>query len=44
MAAANVKEAVPYFRVRDMKASLAFYVEGLGFEIEKRWDDRGVLR
>ena len=44
MDAANVKEAVPYFRVSDMKASLAFYVDGLGFEIDKRWDDRGVLR
>jgi len=44
MSAANVKEAVPYFRVTDMKASLAFYVDGLGFEIDKRWDDRGVLR
>ena len=41
---ANVKEAVPYFRVVDMKASTAFYVDGLGFEIDKRWDDRGVLR
>ena len=36
MAAANVKEAVPYFRVSDMKASLAFYVDGLGFEISAR--------
>mgnify|MGYP000744707442 CR=1 FL=1 len=43
MPAANVKDAVPYFRVVDMKASLAFYVEGLGFEIDQRWDDRGVL-
>ena len=41
---ANVKEAVPYFRVVDMKASTAFYVDSLGFEIDKRWDDRGVLR
>ena len=41
---ANVKEAVPYFRVVDMKASTAFYVDCLGFEIDKRWDDRGVLR
>lgn len=41
---ANVKEAVPFFRVGDMKASLAFYVDGLGFAIDRRWDDRGVLR
>jgi lactoylglutathione lyase len=44
MDAVKVKEVVPFFRVADMKASLAFYVDGLGFEIEKRWDDRGVLR
>lgn len=44
MDAVNVREVVPFLRVADMKASLAFYVEGLGFGIEKRWDDRGVLR
>lgn len=44
MDAANVKQAVPFFRITDMKASLAFYVDGLGFEIDKRWDDRGILR
>lgn len=44
MDAENVKEAVPFFRVADMKSSLAFYVDGLGFTIDKRWDDRGVLR
>ena len=44
MDAENVIGAAPFFRVADMKASLAFYVDGLGFRIEKRWDDRGVLR
>lgn len=44
MDAENVMRATPFFRVGDMKASLAFYVEALGFEIDKRWDDRGVLR
>ena len=44
MDTANVREAVPFFRVSDMKTSLAFYVDGLGFTIDKRWDDRGVLR
>jgi len=44
MDTANVREVVPFFRVSDMKTSLAFYVDGLGFTIDKRWDDRGVLR
>lgn len=44
MDAINVKQVVPFLRVADMKASLAFYVDGLGFEIAERWDDRGVLR
>ena len=41
---ANVKQAVPFFRVADMAVSLAFYVDGLGFAIDKRWDDGGVVR
>jgi lactoylglutathione lyase len=35
--AANVKQAVPFFWVTDMEASLRFYVEGLGFTIKRRW-------
>jgi len=39
---ANVRQAVPFFRVADMEASLRFYVDGLGFEMTNRWvvDDR----
>ena len=36
IASANVKQAVPFFGVTDMEASLRFYVEGLGFKM-KRW-------
>ena len=40
----NVEQAVPFFAVRDMGASLAFYVEGLGFTRKNKWVDDGVLR
>ena len=42
----NVKQAVPFFWVVDMNASLKFYVEGLGFTIERRWvpDGDGKIR
>ncbi len=33
----NVKQAVPFFGVTDMEASLRFYVDGLGFTIKRRW-------
>ncbi len=34
---ANVKQAVPFFGVTNMEASLRFYVDGLGFEMKYRW-------
>jgi lactoylglutathione lyase len=34
---ANVKQAVPFFMVTNMEASLRFYVEGLGFEMKRWW-------
>jgi lactoylglutathione lyase len=37
---ANVKQAVPFFWVTDMEASLRFYVEGLGFTIKRRWSPK----
>jgi lactoylglutathione lyase len=40
----NVRQAVPFFAVADMPASLAFYVDGLGFEIKRRWTPEGRLR
>jgi lactoylglutathione lyase len=43
-AAANVKQAVPFFRVSDLEASVRYYVQGLGFRMTKRWIDDGKLR
>lgn len=33
----NVKQAVPFFGVTNMEASLRFYVDGLGFQMKRRW-------
>jgi lactoylglutathione lyase len=35
--APNVKQAVPFFMVTDIEASLHFYVDGLGFAIINEW-------
>jgi catechol 2,3-dioxygenase-like lactoylglutathione lyase family enzyme len=40
----NVKQAVPFFAVSDMAASVRYYVDGLGFEMTNKWIDEGVLR
>jgi len=40
----NVKQAVPFFAVSSMDASLRFYVDGLGFKMTQKWIDHGVLR
>ena len=40
----TVQQAVPFFGVSDMDASLRFYIDGLGFEMQHRWIDEGVLR
>ena len=32
----NVKQAVPFFGVTNMEASLGFYVDGLGFKMKRR--------
>jgi lactoylglutathione lyase len=34
---ANVKQAVPFFGVTNMEASLPFYVDGLGFKMTRWW-------
>jgi lactoylglutathione lyase len=43
---ANVQQAVPFFGVASMEASLRFYVDGLGFAITKKWtpDGDGKIR
>jgi lactoylglutathione lyase len=40
----NVKQAVPFFGVRDIQRSLRFYVDGLGFEKTIEWVPDGKLR
>lgn len=40
----NVKQAVPFFGVTNMEASLRFYLEGLGFEMTKHWTVDGKIR
>ena len=41
---ANITQAVPFFLVRDMAASIRFYVDGLGFAVTKEWRPDGALR
>jgi lactoylglutathione lyase len=38
---ANVQQVVPFFGVSNMEASLRFYVDGLGFEMTKKWTPHG---
>jgi catechol 2,3-dioxygenase-like lactoylglutathione lyase family enzyme len=40
----NVKQAIPFFNVRDINASLRFYVDGLGFKLTNQWVHEGRLR
>ncbi|MBI1763977.1 MAG: VOC family protein [Acidobacteria bacterium] len=40
----NVKQAVPFFHVHDIEASVRFYVAGLGFTKTKEWMPAGKLR
>lgn len=40
----NVKQAVPFFGVTDIEASLRFYVDGLGFAISNHWSPEGRIR
>ncbi len=40
----NLTQAVPFFYVKDLQASLRFYVEGSGFEKQLEWVADGRLR
>src|SRR5215471_7824419 len=40
----NVKQAVPFFGVMNIEASVRFYVDGLGFKKTIEWVDGGKLR
>ncbi|MBX2963682.1 MAG: VOC family protein [Cyclobacteriaceae bacterium] len=39
----NLKQVVPFFMVTDMDRSIAFYVDGLGFELKTDWRPRGRI-
>lgn len=41
---ANVKQAVPFFRVSNIEKSVRYYVDGLGFEMTRKWIVDGKLR
>jgi lactoylglutathione lyase len=41
---ANVERAVPFFWVRDIGASLRFYLDGLGFTKTAEWAPDGKLQ
>jgi lactoylglutathione lyase len=41
---ANVRQTVPFFAVSNIEASVRYYVDGLGFEMTKKWIDKGRLR
>ena len=43
-AEANVQQAVPFFGVQSIEASIRFYVAGLGFTMTKKWIHEGKLR
>jgi catechol 2,3-dioxygenase-like lactoylglutathione lyase family enzyme len=40
----NVRQAVPFFRVADIEASVRYYVDGLGFEMKNSWTPEGKLQ
>ena len=40
----NVKQAVPFFLVSNIEASVRYYVDGLGFKKTNQWVDEGKLR
>ena len=40
----NVKQAVPFFMVTNIEASVKFYAEGLGFRMRNKWIDEGKLQ
>jgi len=40
----RLRDLAPGFTVNDLKKSIAFYVDGLGFTIVQRWETDGELR
>ena len=42
--APNIRQAVPFFNVKDIEASLRFYVNGLEFTMTHEWAPEGRIR
>jgi len=40
----NVQQAIPFLMVTNMDASLRFYLDGLGFQMTKKWIVEGKIR
>jgi lactoylglutathione lyase len=40
----NTHEVVPFLAVKDMGKAVAFYADGLGFELREKWVDEETLR
>lgn len=40
----SVNEVVPFFAVKNMQKALAFYIDGLGFELDNKWEQDGIIR
>jgi len=40
----NVEQAVPFFAVSNIEESVRYYVDGLGFEMTRKWIEEGKLR
>lgn len=40
----GVNRVVPFLAVADMQQSVAFYVDGLGFDFEFKWEPEGWLQ
>ena len=40
----KITQTVPLFDIADVEKSIAFYVDGLGFELQDKWVEDDVLR
>jgi lactoylglutathione lyase len=40
----HIRQAVPFFAVANIEASVGYYVDGLGFEMTNKWMVEGKLR
>lgn len=40
----DIRQIVPFFWVEEINTTLRFYVDGLGFSINRQWSDDGKIR